>query len=61
MNIYYENLRSFFERIKALNFWQRIFFWSSLKALSYEAYEEFKGISDNINALKNRLKTGMPG
>lgn len=56
MNIYYENLRSFFERIKALNFWQRIFFWSSLKALSYEAYEEFKGIFDNISALEQQVK-----
>lgn len=55
MNIYYENLRSFFERIKALNFWQRVFYWSTLKALSYEAYEEFKSISDNINALNKQV------
>lgn len=55
MNLSYDNLRSFFERIKSLSFWQRVFYWSALKALSYEAYEEFKSISDNINALNQQV------
>jgi hypothetical protein len=55
MNLNYDNLRSFFERIKSLTFWQRVFYWRALKALSYEAYEEFKSISDNINALNQQV------
>ena len=55
MNLSFDNLRSFFERIKALSFWQRVFYWSALKALSYEAYEEFKSISDTINAINQQV------
>jgi hypothetical protein len=55
MNLTYDNLRSFFERIKLLNFWQRVFYWNTLKALSYEAYEEFKSLSDNIDALNQQV------
>jgi hypothetical protein len=55
MNLSYDNLRSFFERIKNLGFWQRVFYWSTLKALSYEAYEEFKNLSDNIIALNQQV------
>jgi hypothetical protein len=55
MNINYDNLKSFFDRIKALTFWQRVFYWSTLKALSYEAYEEFKSISGNISSLNQTL------
>ncbi len=55
MNHNYDNLKSFFERIKSLNFWQRVFYWSALKTLSYEAYEEFKSISDNISTLNQQV------
>jgi hypothetical protein len=55
MNLNYDNLKAFFERIKSLTFWQRVFYWSALKALSYEAYEEFKSISDIINALNQQV------
>jgi hypothetical protein len=55
MNISNENLRNFFERIKSLNFWQRVFYWSTLKTLSYEAYEEFKNLSDTINTLNQQI------
>ncbi len=46
----FDNLKAFFERIKSLTFWQRVFFWSTLKALSYEAYDEFKSLADNIGS-----------
>jgi hypothetical protein len=55
MNLSYDNLKSFFERIKTLNFWQRVFYWSTLKALSYEAYEEFKRISDSLSVLNQQI------
>jgi hypothetical protein len=54
MAINSENLKNFFEKIKSLTFWQRVFFWGTLKALSYEAYEEFKNLSNEAGIL-NRL------
>lgn len=51
----FDNLKAFFERIKSLTFWQRVFFWSTLKALSYEAYEEFKSLTDNLDALDQQV------
>ena len=50
-----DNLKLFFERIKTLSFWQRVFHWSSMKALSYEAYGEFKRIAENVNTLNTRI------
>lgn len=41
----------FFIKIKALTFWQRLFSWSVLKALSYEAYQEFKLFEERFNNL----------
>ena len=55
MNHNYDNLRSFFERIKSVTLWQRIFSWNSLKSLSYDAYEEFKGISDTLSQLNQKI------
>jgi len=50
----FDNLKIFFERIKSIGFWQRLFGWKSVKALSYDAYDEFKRISDQVEEL-NRL------
>jgi chromosome segregation ATPase len=55
MNLNYDNLKSFFDRIKSLSFWQRVFYWSAMKSLSYDAYEEFKAISDNIDTLSRQI------
>lgn len=55
MILNYDNLKLFFERIKSLSFWQRVFYWSTLKTLSYEAYEEFKSLSDTIGALNQQV------
>jgi uncharacterized coiled-coil protein SlyX len=55
MNLNYDNLRTFFERIKSLGFWQRVFYWNALKALSYEAYEEFRSLSDTIDTLNQQV------
>jgi chromosome segregation ATPase len=55
MDLNYDNLKSFFDRIKSLTFWQRVFYWSTLKSLSYEAYEEFKSIADNLNTLNQNV------
>lgn len=57
MNLNFDNLKTFFEKIKSLNFWRRVFYWSTLKALSYEAYEEFKSLSGTIDVLNQQATT----
>ena len=44
-----EKLSLFFTRIKELSFWQRIFSWSAIRTLSYEAYEQFKSLESKLN------------
>lgn len=46
----------FFIKIKALTFWQRIFSWSSLKDLSYEAYQEYKLLEERYNNLVTTME-----
>lgn len=57
-----EKLSLFFTRIKELNFWQRIFSWSGIRTLSYDAYDEFKKMESNlalqrgeVDSLKNKI------
>lgn len=40
----YDRLGQFFELIKNLGFWQRIFGWRPVQTLSYEAFEEYKNL-----------------
>ncbi len=51
-----ENLNLFFSRIKELNFWQRVFSWSSIKSLSYDAYDEFKKMGTTLATTKSDLE-----
>ena len=39
-----EKLNLFFAKIRELTFWQRLFSWGAVRSLSYEAFEEFKGL-----------------
>ena len=50
-----ENLNLFFIKIKELSFWQRIFSWSKIRSLSYDAFEEFKTMEKNMTELKTNL------
>ena len=43
-----DKLSLFFTRIKELSFWQRIFSWSVIRTLSYEAYEQFKSLESKL-------------
>ena len=47
-----ENLTIFFNRVKELSFWQRLFSWKSIKALSYDAFQEFKSLENQITDAK---------
>lgn len=63
----YEKLQLFFDRIKTLSFWQRLFRWRTLRELSYEAYDEFKSLlafadrfaqeSNQLNNMVSALKS----
>lgn len=49
METTFEKLNLFFERIKTIGFWQRIFGWRELRTLSYEAYQDFKTLCNSLN------------
>jgi hypothetical protein len=48
MNTEFTNLDKFFERIKSISLWQRIFEWASIRKLSYDAYQEFSFLIDKL-------------
>ncbi len=51
----YEKLDQFFERIKSLNLWQRLFGWRPVQNLSYEAFEEYKNLIASAGSNEERL------
>lgn len=50
-----EKLNLFFSKIKEITFWQRIFSWSHIRSLSYDAFEQFKHIEKEIESQKSKL------
>lgn len=62
METQFEKLNIFFDRIKSIGFWQRIFQWHQITSLSYDAYQEFKELVNlltNINSEKEELKNSI--
>lgn len=55
MELRNEKLSLFFEQIKTVTFWQRIFSWNTLRGLSYEAYEEFKRLVASLSKVSTDL------
>ncbi|NSW94160.1 MAG: hypothetical protein HPY62_05560 [Bacteroidales bacterium] len=53
--VMYENLKIFFEKIKTISFWKRLFGWRKIRILSYEAYDEFTGMIEKINSLSQGI------
>lgn len=51
----FENLKIFFEKIKNLGFWRRIFGWGQIRTLSYDAYDEFTDLLENIDRLNGEI------
>lgn len=51
MEIKFERLNLFFDRIKTITFWQRIFGWRQIRNLSYDAYEEFKKLANSLGRI----------
>ncbi|MCX5751373.1 MAG: hypothetical protein NT099_06880 [Candidatus Saganbacteria bacterium] len=59
MDIKHDKLREFFEKVKALSFWQRLFGWGSFKALSYDAYSEYSQLIADLERIsKEAVGTG---
>jgi len=56
MNKKFERLSLFFEQIKTVGFWQRIFGWRQIKSLSYDAYGEFKELLNSIDNNSQELE-----
>lgn len=57
-----EKLNLFFAQIKDLSFWQRLFHWRRLRTLSFDAYEEFRALSREIDTNResiDRIKTRL--
>lgn len=48
MEIKTDRLSLFFDKIKSIGFWQRIFGWRPVRELSYDAYEEFKKLLESL-------------
>jgi hypothetical protein len=51
----FDNLKIFFEKIKSLGFWRRIFGWRQIRTLSYDAYDEFSDLLENIKDLNETI------
>jgi len=58
MDIKFENLNSFFEKIKNIGFLQRVFFWSwrQIRNLSYDAYKEFAELLGTLNRVTTEVE-----
>ncbi len=50
-----EKLNLFFSKIKEITFWQRVFFWRSVRNLSYDAFEEFKSLQKELIQKKQEI------
>ena len=49
METKFEKLNLFFDKIKNVSFWQRIFGWRQIRNLSYDAYREFNELVNSLN------------
>lgn len=52
MDTKFEKLKLFFEKIKTINFWQRIFSWRYIRDLSYDAYKEFNELIESLESVQ---------
>lgn len=55
MSIKFEKLNLFFDRIKNIGFWQRIFGWRQIRNLSYDAYKEFNEAVNSFDLVSKSL------
>jgi hypothetical protein len=51
------NIRRFFDAFKNLSFWQRLFSWSSIRSLSYSAYEELIQLNEGLKTSQVEIES----
>ena len=51
----YDNLKIFFDQLKSLGFWRRVFGWGKIRTLSYDAYDEFTSLTEKLGSLTHSL------
>ncbi len=51
----HDNLKFFFERLKSLGFWRRVFGWRKIRSVSYDAYDEYTGLVQRVSFLEDEL------
>ena len=51
----FENLQHFFDKVKSVGFFERLFAWKNLVGLSYDAYEEFKSVDKTLESANEQL------
>jgi uncharacterized protein YoxC len=59
-----EKLNLFFAQIKDISFWQRLFHWRKIRNLSFDAYEEFRALTkdlDNNHKTLDDLRNQLTG
>jgi hypothetical protein len=49
MDTRFDKLSSFFDKIKTIGFWQRIFGWRQITSLGYDAYKEFNELANLLD------------
>lgn len=49
------NLNQFFEVVKSISLWKRIFKWGSIRKLSYDAYEEYTHLISELTSLSDNF------
>jgi hypothetical protein len=53
----FNNLRRFFDEFKNLTFWQRLFSWNKIRALSYAAYQDLVLLDEQVKKNQSELET----
>ncbi len=53
----FDKLNLFFDTIKTITWWQRIFSWKNVRIESYDAYEEFKSLIATLDTKTTDLET----
>jgi len=56
MNVQFEKLKLFFDRIKTIGFWQRIFGWRQVRNLRDDAYLEFKDLTNSLEKIAQEVE-----
>ncbi len=55
----FENLEAFFDRVKSVGFFERLFGWKAIVSLSYDAYEEFKSLNKDLITCQDEINRSV--